>query len=156
MNNRHVSGSAPTVREAVPTDLPRLIELLAQLDDEPHPRGDATDAELRAFDDVIADERQRLFVIEDGGRIVGTAVLVVVPNITHGGRPYAIIENVVVDEQARGQLYGELLMAHLVEQARTAGCYKAALTSNKRRIDAHRFYTRIGFRATHEGFRIDL
>jgi len=40
--------------------------------------------------------------------------------------------------------------------AQRAGCYKLALTSNKQRPDAHRFYRRLGFRATHEGFRIDL
>ena len=41
------------------------------------------------------------------------------------------------------------------EEAQRAGCYKLSLTSNKHRKDAHRFYERLGFRATHEGFRVD-
>ena len=45
---------------------------------------------------------------------------------------------------------------HAVELARQAGCYKVALTSNKLRDDAHRFYRRLGFIATHKGFRIEL
>jgi N-acetylglutamate synthase-like GNAT family acetyltransferase len=148
--------STTPIREAQPADLPRLLELLAQLEEDRQPRGEATDAELRALDDVTSDARQRLFVIEHAGQIAGTATLIVVPNLTHDGRPYAIVENVVIDAPARGGHLGERLMAHLVEEARRAGCYKVALTSAKRRTDAHRFYTRIGFRAAHEGFRIDL
>jgi GNAT superfamily N-acetyltransferase len=144
------------VRKATPADLPRLLELLAQLREAPAATAGVTEAERRALDNVVADTRQQLAVIEVDERIVGTAVLVVVPNVTHGGQPYAIIENVVVDERERGRGYGEQLIAWLVDEARRAGCYKVALTSNKRRTDAHRFYARIGFRATHEGFRIDL
>jgi GNAT superfamily N-acetyltransferase len=144
------------VRKATPADLPRLLELLAQLREAPAATAGVIEAERRALDNVVADTRQQLAVIEVDERIVGTAVLVVVPNVTHGGQPYAIIENVVVDERERGRGYGEQLIAWLVDEARRAGCYKVALTSNKRRTDAHRFYARIGFRATHEGFRIDL
>ena len=77
-------------------------------------------------------------------------------NITRKGTPYAIIENVVVDEAARGQRHGEALVEQAVEEARRAGCYKVSLTSNKRRSDAHRFWKRLGFVQTHEAFRIDL
>jgi GNAT superfamily N-acetyltransferase len=80
----------------------------------------------------------------------------VIPNVSHRGTPYAIIENVVVDAKVRSKGYGELLMRHAVEEARLAGCYKVALTSNKRREDAHRFYERLGFQRTHEAFRLDL
>jgi GNAT superfamily N-acetyltransferase len=67
-----------------------------------------------------------------------------------------MVENVVVDAAERGSGLGELLMRHALEEARRAGCYKLALTSNKRRAGAHRFYQRLGFHASHEGFRIDL
>ena len=72
------------------------------------------------------------------------------------GRPYALVENVVVDDSSRGSGYGEQLMRHAMQKARAAGCYKFALTSNKQRSDAHRFYQRLGFRASSEGFRIDF
>ena len=152
-------ASTPTVRLATVEDLPRLIELLAQLElDAPREaRGPPLPQSYRrAFEEIANDPRQQLFVLDDGGRLAGSACLVIVPNLTHEGRPYAIVENVVVDEASRSSGYGELLMRHVMAEAQRAGCYKLALTSNKQRPDAHRFYRRLGFRATHEGFRIDL
>jgi GNAT superfamily N-acetyltransferase len=142
------------IRTATPADLPALLHLLAQLNETPQP---LSDAHRKAFDDVAADPRQRLCVVEDAsGALVATATLVVVPNIGHGGRPWAIVENVVVDEPARGRGIGEMLMAHIIEQARAAGCYKVALTSRKVRTGAHRFYERIGFERSSAGFRYTL
>ncbi len=152
-------ASPPTVRLATVEDLPRLIELLAQLSlNAPREalRPPLAENYRRAFDEIANDPRQQLFVLEDRGRIVGSACLVIVPNLTHEGRPYAIVENVVVDEQSRGAGYGELLMRHAMAEAQRAGCYKLALTSHKQRLAAHRFYRRLGFRPTHKGFRIEF
>ena len=150
---------AVRIREATEDDLPRLIELLAQLSLDA-PREDAGPPLPRtysaAFAEIQADPRQRLFVAEAGGRVAGSATLIIVPNLTHQGRPYAIVENVVVDETERGGGLGELLMRHAIAAAGRAGCYKLTLTSNRRRGDAHRFYERLGFVATHEGYRIEL
>jgi GNAT superfamily N-acetyltransferase len=144
------------IRLATEEDLPRLIELLAQLSLSPEPSAtpELTDNNRRAFEAIANDPRQRLYVVEDGGRLAGTCCLVIVPNLTHEGRPYAIVENVVVDESSRSSGYGELLMRHVMAEAQRSGCYKLALTSQKQRLDAHRFYQRLGFQATHEGFRI--
>lgn len=78
------------------------------------------------------------------------------PNLSHVGRPYAFVEDVVVDASRRGQGHGEALMRHAIELARAAGCYKITLTSNRIRMEAHRFYERRGFKATHVGYRMDL
>jgi GNAT superfamily N-acetyltransferase len=83
-------------------------------------------------------------------------VLIMVANLSHRGRSYAIVEDVVVDPDLRSQGYGELLVHHAVELARQAGCYRVGLTSNLRRVDAHRFYHRLGFQASHQGFRIEF
>lgn len=147
------------VREATEADLPRLVELLAQLSlDEPREELGAPlpESYRRAFQEIEADPRQRLLVVEADGRIVAAAVLMIIPNLSHVGRPYAIVENVVVDAVERGAGHGDLLMQYATEEARQAGCYKLTLTSNKRRGDAHRFYERLGFKATHEGYRLDL
>lgn len=150
---------AVRIREATEDDLPRLIELLAQLSLDA-PREDAgpplPQTYSAAFVEIQADQRQRLLVAEASGRIAGSATLIIVPNLTHQGRPYAIVENVVVDQTQRGGGIGELLMRHAIEAAGRAGCYKLSLTSNRRREDAHRFYERLGFVATHEGYRIEL
>jgi GNAT superfamily N-acetyltransferase len=147
------------IREAVEADLPQLVPLLTQLSlDEPREALGPPLAESyrNAFAEIAADPRQHLYVLEAAGRIAGSLVLVIVPNLTHQGTSYALVENVVVDEAERGKRYGELLMRHAIEEARRAGCYKLSLTSNKRRPEAHRFYERLGLRATSEGFRVDL
>ncbi len=149
----------PTIRAATAADLPRIIELVAQLSmDEPREElGPPLPERYReVFQEIEADPRQRLLVLEAQGRVVAALALIIVPNLTHTGRPYAIVENVVVDEPERGAGYGEMIMRHAIEEARRAGCYKVSLTSNKGRPDAHRFYERLGFRATHEGYRVEL
>ncbi len=147
------------VREATREDLPRIVELLDQLRSEPgHENvGQPVAREYTAaFDEIEADGKQHLFVLEVDGVVLGTLVLIIVPNLTHHGRPYAIVENVVVDASARGSGYGERLMRPAIDEARAAGCYKIALTSGLHRAEAHRFYERLGFRTTQRSFRIDL
>ncbi len=148
-----------TIRPATEADLPRIVELLAQLSiDTPRETlgPPLPEAYRAAFQEIAFDPRQCLLVVESGGRVVGTACVIIVPNLSHKGRPYAIVEDIVVDAAARGEGYGELLLRRANDLAKEAGCYKLSLTTNKRRKDAHRFYERLGFRATHEGFRIDL
>lgn len=151
--------SGATVREATEADLPRIIELLAQLslDEQREDAGPPLpDAYRRALQEVLADRRQRLLLVEVEGRIAGSAVLIIVPNLSHQGRPYAMVDNVIVDEAQRGRGYGALLLRFAAGVALETGCYKLSLTSNKLRPEAHRFYERLGFRATHEGFRLEL
>jgi N-acetylglutamate synthase-like GNAT family acetyltransferase len=147
------------IRPATEADLPRLLELLAQLSLDSRPDEPAAASEQtyrRALQEITTDRRQHLFVLEEEGAVIGTVTLVIVPNLTHNGRPYAILENVVVDEASRSSGHGELLVRHAMAKAERAGCYKLALTSNKQRAAAHRFYQRLGFRAASEGFRIDF
>ncbi|MDP9238459.1 MAG: GNAT family N-acetyltransferase [Chloroflexota bacterium] len=156
----HARPPEPSViRDATAADLPRLIELYATLAADPGQEqvGDTPAREyVRAFAGVSADPRQRLLVIEGGGRVVGTIVLVLLPNLSRRGRPYAIVENVVVDETERGRGYGAALMGYAIEEARKAGCYKIALTSRLHRSEAHRFYESLGFTAESKGFRLAL
>lgn len=146
------------IRRATAGDLPRIVEMLQQLSlqgesrEEPGPPLSAVYQE--AFEQVQQDPRQRLVVGEVDGRVVGSLVIVIIPNLTHRGRPWAVIENIIVDEGERDKGYGEALMRHAVDEARQAGCYRVSLTCNKRRVDARRFYERLGFVATHEGYRI--
>jgi N-acetylglutamate synthase-like GNAT family acetyltransferase len=142
-----------TIRKAIKADLPRIVELLSQLSLE-SPREDLSHNYAAAFEAVEADSRQQLLVLEAEQGIVGTLVLVIVPNLSYQGRPWAVIENVVVDNAARGGGYGEQLVRYAIELARQANCHKIGLTSNKQRPEAHRFYERLGFTASHEGFKL--
>ena len=98
-----------------------------------------------------ADPRMRSFVLELDGKVAATLTLYLLPNLSHGGRPFAMVENVVVDAVYRGQGLGKLLMAHAEELAKRHGCYKVTLTSNNNRADAHRFYESIGYQRSHQG-----
>jgi N-acetylglutamate synthase-like GNAT family acetyltransferase len=83
----------PVVRTATREDIPRIVELLAQLAPDVPDREDAS--RLDMYEDVLfrtEAQGQRLLVIEDAGRIVGTLALVIVENLSHQGAPYAIIE----------------------------------------------------------------
>lgn len=148
------------VRDAAEADLPRIVELLQQesLGDERRedPGPPLPEAYVRAFRQIAADPRQRLLVAEAGGSVVGTFVFIVLPNLSYRGRPVAQVENVVVDEPWRGRGVGEAMMRWAIDEARKAGCFRIQLTSNKARKDAHRFYERLGFVATHEGFKLYL
>ena len=142
------------IRDATIDDLPALVRLLGQLNETPSPA--PTERHVAAFDAVTTDPRQRLLVVDLDGVVIGTAAMIIVPNLGHNGTPYALVENVVVDEVARGQRHGESLLRHIIDEAQAAGCYKVVLTSRKHRKDAHRFYERLGFDATSEGFRYTL
>jgi len=146
-----------SIRTATEADLPRLIELMAQLHpDEPEVEDPSRVEHYARVLARMTSQGQSVLVAEDDGRIAGALVLAIIENITHKGTPYAIIENMIVDEAARGRRLGAALIEQAIAEARRAGCYKVSLTSNKRRTEAHRFYKRLGFVQTHEGFRIDL
>ena len=148
------------IRRARIDDLPALLDLLDELQEGATPgipwdRGDALWT-ATVWEEVLTDPRRVYIVAEEDERVVGTVDLIIVPNLSRQGRPYALVENVVVDASDRGHGHGEHLMRHIIDEARAAGCYKISLTSALRRENAHRFYGRLGFRFTHKGFRLDL
>jgi N-acetylglutamate synthase-like GNAT family acetyltransferase len=146
----------PVVREARAEDLPRLLELMQQLSENgARPEGavrEAADQHKAALQQLRGDPGCALLVIEANGRVAGTCVLYLLPNLSHGAKRWAVVENVVVDAAERSRGYGGLLMAEAVRRATDAGCYRVSLMSNLRRTDAHRFYKRIGFDHSHAGF----
>jgi ribosomal protein S18 acetylase RimI-like enzyme len=147
-----------TVRDARPGDIPALIRLVAQLSPgDPH-REDPTDPDLYGamLQQIQEASGHQILVLEEGGALAGTLALSIIPNLSHRCRPYAIVENVVVDEAARSRGHGQSMLKEAIRRAREAGCYKISLTSNKRRTAAHRFYERLGFSRTHEAFRLNL
>lgn len=151
------TGTASTlIREAAEGDLPRLLELYHQLAELSTLPEDAvlpvTEAHHQALAAIQSDPRMSCLVLEVGGRVMGTLTLYLLPGLSHGGRPFAIVENVVVDESLRGGGHGRALMAHAEELAWQHGCYKVSLTSNTKRPKAHEFYQHIGYSASHQGF----
>ena len=93
-------------------------------------------------------------MLEADGRVEGSVVLVIVPNLTHGGRPWAVIEHMVVEEARRGTGMGRRLLRRVEEIVAEAGCYKLQfLSAWRRKDDAHHFYEAMGYESPARGFR---
>jgi ribosomal protein S18 acetylase RimI-like enzyme len=144
--------SAVSVRRARIEDAGALVSLFAELADG-RESAEAPADPTSVLAGVLSQEGRELLVAELGDRIVGTADVLIVANLTHQAKPWAIVENVVVTESSRGQGIGQALMGRVLEIASAAGCYKVQLLSRKERADAHRFYEQLGFAAAAEGFR---
>ena len=132
-----------TFREAQSRDAAAVLELYRQLHPDDPVLEDGRD--LVVLEQILASDWLTLYLVEDAGRVLGTAYLNVIPNVTRGARPYAIIENVVTDEAVRGQGYGKALMAGVLEAAWAQGCYKVMLQTGSRRASTHAFYRACGF-----------
>jgi GNAT superfamily N-acetyltransferase len=145
------------IRRADRADVPAIVELIAS--DEIgalRDGGDLTPYE-RAFSCIDADPAQLLIVIEDArGAVVGTLQLTFIPGLARRGALRAQIEAVRVHDALRGGGLGRALLVWAIEEARRRDCALVQLTSDKRRAEAHRFYGRMGFAATHEGFKLRL
>ncbi|MFG1241575.1 GNAT family N-acetyltransferase [Xanthobacter sp. DSM 14520] len=147
------------IRPARSEDLPALVALFAA--DALGGHGDTCDASAlgdyrAAFEAIAADPRARLYAAELDGRVVGTFQLVFVHSLPGRGALRAFLEAVQVDGAVRGRRIGEAMVRFAMAEAGRAGARSLALTSNKVRTDAHRFYRRLGFANSHEGFKIEL
>ena len=144
------------VRVATEDDIPRILELYRQLvlttSQAEQQHSPSPDHYRRVFAQICATPGYELFVAEHGGEIVGTTALLIVPNLSHSGLPWAVIENVVVDSHHQQLGIGKVLMDYAVNRAREAGCYRVSLSSNKKRTEAHQFYLSVGFKDSSTGF----
>lgn len=148
-----------TYRQAKPEDLPFIIGLIVEdgvvaTNDDPadamHP--DYT-AALAA---IAADPNQEMLVVELDGVPVGCFQLSYLPGLMRRGMWRGQIEAVHVSADRRNLGIGSEMMRWALERCRERGCGMVQLTSNKKRLDAHRFYERLGFAKSHEGFKIYL
>lgn len=146
-----------TIRRATAGDVPHIVALLADdaLGAQRETPQDLAPYET-AFAAVDADPHQWLVVAERAETVIGTAQLTFVPGLSHRGGTRAQIEAVRISGTARGTGLGSRLIGWCVERARDRGCTMVQLTSDASRPDAHRFYERLGFRATHVGFKLGL
>jgi len=148
-----------TIRIATEADLPGIVRLLAD-DDLGRGRERYEDPLPPAYVDAFrAMQRQGgndFLVADAAGQVVACLQLTIIPGVSRMGATRAQIESVRVDRSQRGRKLGEALIRHAVDRARAAGCSLVQLTTDKVRADAHRFYERLGFKATHEGMKLSL
>ncbi|MEU5781414.1 GNAT family N-acetyltransferase [Micromonospora lupini] len=132
-------------RAARPDDFAQIIRLYRQLNPDDPVLDDGSDEVV--FQQILGSPGLNLFVLESDGVVVATTYLNVIPNISRSASPYAVIENVVVDEARRGTGLGRQIMAGTLRAAWDAGCYKAMLMTGSRDPATHGFYRACGFSA---------
>lgn len=88
-----------------------------------------------------------------GSSVVGTCTLNVCPNFSWSGRPYAIIENVVVTHTQRNKGIGKALLNRAATLAESKGCYKVGLMTGSKEISTLKFYESAGFKGDKQGFQ---
>ncbi|WP_309093678.1 GNAT family N-acetyltransferase [Streptomyces sp.] len=145
------------IRTAVAEDVPAIVALLA--DDPLGAQRESPDdltPYLTALERLSADPNQRLVVAVREGRVVGTLQLTIIPGLSRRGATRSIIEGVRIHAEERGGGLGSQLIEWAIDESRAAGCQLVQLTSDKSRTDAHRFYERLGFTASHTGFKLPL
>ncbi len=145
------------IRPATATDVPSIVAML--VDDEigaGREKPDDLTPYRAAFEAIDADPNNLLVVAEHNGEVVGTLQLTIIPGLSRIGSTRGLVEGVRVAASARGTGLGTKLMEWSIEESRARGCVIVQLTSDKARLDAHRFYDRLGFTNSHEGFKLPL
>ena len=155
-----VQGPTVLLREAVADDVPAIVELLAADQVGATRDGIASQEDLqlylRAFSALDTDPAHLLLVGTDGGEVIATIQLSFLPGLARRGALRAQVEAVRVRKDYRSQGLGAAVFVWAIGEARRRGCALVQLTTDKSRDDAHRFYERLGFSASHEGFKLKL
>lgn len=134
------------IRHARPEDAEALRELyLRHLTQSPPERPGTPDQWREMLERFSARPDYFLLVGEEAGRVVSSVTLVLIENLTHGMRPYALIENVVTHRDFRGKGHASALLAEAARLAGEAGCYKIMLLTGSKRESTLRFYEQNGF-----------
>jgi ribosomal protein S18 acetylase RimI-like enzyme len=158
-DEQHMNSETIDIRAARPSDLPGIVELLADdLLGAPRERPGLPLAPqyLAAFAEMSAQHGNELFVAAQGDELLGCLQLTIIPGISRLGAKRGQIEGVRVSKLHRGRGVGEKLMHHAIERARTEGCSLVQLTTDGSRPDARRFYEKLGFVGSHVGMKLSL
>ena len=130
-----------TIRTAQSADVDILQSLYRQLVDDENVR--ATASQIDILED---DARTRLLVCEVEGRVRGTVLVCLCADAMYAEQPFAVVENLVVDQECRGNGIGQALLREVERFCLSRNCSKMMLLSSASRVDAHRFFEQVGFR----------
>ncbi len=155
-----VQGPTVLLREAVADDVPAIVVLLAADQLGVTRDGIASQDDLRlylrAFSALDTDPAHLLLVGTNGADVIATMQLSFLPGLARRGALRAQIEAVRVRKDYRNQGLGAAMFLWAIGEARRRGCALVQLTTDKSRVDAHRFYERLGFTDSHEGLKLQL
>jgi len=131
-------------RELNKNDIPSLLELYVQLNDE----NDGFDLQMARKiweTEIEGNKNIYYFGAVENGRVLSTCYCVIIPNLTRGCRSICFVENVVTHKDYRKQGLGRKVIEMAVETARRNNCFKVILQSGSGRKEAHKFYEGLGF-----------
>ena len=141
-----------SIRAALPSDLEGLAALYPHL----NPSDEEISLDLAASRLAAIKQIPGSAVLLGllGDDLVASCTLIVIPNLTRGGKPYALIENVVTDARHRGQGYGTRILHAAAKAAWEAGCYKVMLLTGSKQPSTLKFYESAGFEQSKTGFQM--
>lgn len=131
------------VREANKEDFNGLMRLYTQLHNNSMP--EKTSEIMELWNRIINDKDHHIIVAEEDGRIISSCVCVIIPNLTHNQRPYALVENVVTDETYRRKGFATKCLNYAKEIAIRNNCYKLMLLTGSKKESTFNFYRQAGY-----------
>lgn len=143
-------------RPASADDVSAVVALLADDVLGATREGQQAGAYLAAFTRMLGEGNNHLIVGEETGRIIATYQITYITSLSLTATRRAQVESVRVAANLRGRGIGAKLMHDAEARARKAGCSLIQLTTHRTRLDAHRFYERLGFTPSHIGYKRDL
>lgn len=143
------------IRRAVRDDLDTILALRKRDTFTFYPEGEASDYQ-RAFREIESHPDNELIVATLNGEVVGTLQVTFIPGLSYQGGWRAQVEGVRVREDLRNLKIGTRLMEWVIERSRERGCKLVQLSTNAGRVDAQRFYRRLGFEPSHVGMKLRL
>ncbi|WP_426235231.1 GNAT family N-acetyltransferase [Pararhizobium sp. DWP1-1-3] len=140
------------IRPAVRGDLPALLALYRQLNADDVEI--APDIATERFVEITAQPGMTVLIGLSGEALTSSVTLVVIPNLTRSGAPYALIENVVTHAEYRKRGHARALIKNALECAWRQGCYKVMLLTGSKEQSTLKFYQGCGFTQNKTGFQI--
>ncbi len=131
------------IREITEQDFDQLMRLYMQLHDNPFPEKDQHILEI--WNSILADEHHHIIVAEENGLIVASCVCVIIPNLTRGQRPYALVENVITDEKYRKRGLATACLNFAKEISQRENCYKMMLLTGSKQEGTLKLYEQAGY-----------
>lgn len=131
------------IREIKELELKELLKLYQQLHNNTMP--EMAEELLTLWKRIMEDKDHHIIVGIEESKIVSSCVLVIVPNLTHNQQPYALVENVITDEEYRNKGYATLLLNYARELAKKDNCYKIMLMTGSKKDSTLNFYERAGY-----------
>lgn len=132
------------IRNAHQHDLEALLNLYQHLHatDAPLPEGPTLS---EVWGEILSDPKVHCLVADLNGELVASCVLVIIPNLTRGARPYGLIENVVTHAARRRNGIATQVLRYALQVAWSKNCYKVMLLTGSKGKAIHQFYEQAGF-----------